>query len=105
MEDSFVRTDEQYGDGVMLDTYSGYGLAAAREGSDGKVYKKWAFPQGRNREAAAKAIPVKVHLGDTAQAAIATLEYMIALIKGSGQAVPAEPEPGPVGGEFDDIPF
>jgi hypothetical protein len=61
----FIRTDQEYGNGVKLAEYKGkYYLHACREGKDGNVYDDWAYPQGPNRKPKDKAVPVKINLGD-----------------------------------------
>lgn len=73
----FYKTNSEYGNGGDLNEYKGrFFIHAAREGSDGKVYSEWAFPQDKDRKAKDKAIPVKVELGDR-ETAIKALRYWL----------------------------
>jgi hypothetical protein len=63
----FIKTDQK--NGIKLVEYKEkFYLHAAREGTDGKVYDDWAFPENRDRKPNEKAIPVKVALGDKERA-------------------------------------
>jgi len=83
----FIKTNQEYGRGVQLDEYNGvFSLIAAREGTDGKIYKEWAFPQDKDRRPRDKAIPVKVDLGDKDQAIEALLVFLRELGWAGGEA-------------------
>jgi hypothetical protein len=58
--------DSKYGDGVVLNKYGDrYSIVAARKGKDeGTVWKEWAFPQDRDKQPRAKAIPLGVRIGN-----------------------------------------
>lgn len=73
----FYKTNSEYGKGIELNEYKGrFFIHASKEGSDGKVYSDWAFPQDRDRKPKDKAIPVKVELGDR-PTAIKALRYLL----------------------------
>ncbi len=77
--------DSKYGDSVVLEEYNGiYSLVAGTTNDEGKTFKKWAFPQTKNREPGKKAIPVKVQLGDQHSAA-EILREMADEIDGGGE--------------------
>jgi len=99
--------NNQYGDAVILEEYAGsYSLVAGNMNNEGKTFKRWAFPQTKNREPGKKAIPVKVQLGDQHSAA-EILREMADEIDGMGDAKMPEPNHS----QFDesdtdgDIPF
>ena len=72
--------DSQYHEGIQIDEYNGtYSLALANEGNDGKVYKKWCFPQGRGKGAGPidKCVPMKIELGKSAEEAVAMLMLLL----------------------------
>ncbi|MGM0377050.1 MAG: hypothetical protein ACQEQ0_09755 [Bacteroidota bacterium] len=98
--------DNQYGDAVVLEEYNGiYSLVAGTTNDEGKTFKKWAFPQTKNREPGKKAIPVKVQLGDQHSAA-EILRGMADEIDGGGGDM-SEPDHSQFNesGTDDDIPF
>lgn len=76
MADKFVITNPKYKEGMLIDEYNGnISLVLAQEGKDGKIYKRWSFPQVYDKEAmqnkaSDKALPVKIPLGESAEAAI-----------------------------------
>jgi hypothetical protein len=81
---------------ILLDFYNdAYSLIAAQEGKDGNVYKRWVYPQGKNRQASEKSIPLKITLGNRTEA----LEMLKAIInalmgnhQGTGINIPDEPQ-------------
>ena len=79
MEDKFVITNPKYNEGILIDEYNGnISLVLAQEGNDGKIYKRWAFPQvydkaEKDNKPGAKALPIKLPLGEDTQDAINTL--------------------------------
>lgn len=79
MNEIFYKVPEsKYGDGVFLEEYKGtYQLIAGNTGGDGTNYKKWAFPQNKDRKPTEKAIPVSVNLGPR-HTAIDILKKMVA---------------------------
>ena len=66
MPDLFIEIpDSKYGDGIILEEYNGkWSLVGAQTGKDGNQYKRWVFPQGRDRQPTEKPIPLKITLGD-----------------------------------------
>ena len=92
-----IDYENKYNEGIILDEYNGeYSLVVGQKGDDGNVYKRWAFPQIK-REAAKKAIPWAIRLGD-AKAAISRLEKIIDELRAETGDPGREPEGG-------DIPF
>jgi len=67
----------KYNEGFFLQEYEDiFFLVAGTEGREGTNYKKWAFPQTKDREPNKKAIPVSVKLGNRGEA-IETLEKVL----------------------------
>ena len=97
--------NSQYNDGIEIDCYGGeYSLVLANQANDGKVYKKWCFPQevgtkGKPGGPIAKSLPWKIPLGDSAEAAVAMLEKLIDELRNQAGI----PLSGTDGGE--DVPF
>ena len=79
MEDKFVITNPKYNEGILIDEYNGnISLVLAQASKDGKIYKRWAFPQVYDKEemqnkASAKALPIKLPLGESTEEAIERL--------------------------------
>jgi hypothetical protein len=98
--DIFVLDHEsEWNEGAMLEEYKGViSIVAAQKSNkdDGIIYKKWGFPQNKDKEPISKAIPWKVRLGSKRQA-VQTLKYFL-------EQLTNEPQAGP-GSEPDDIPF
>ena len=91
---------DEYGGTVVLDEYNGeYSLVAANEGKDGKVWKRWAFPQTKDKKPRDKALPVKVSLGRDQRRAVGVLKAIIAAIEGRAQGTPD------TGSDDSSIPF
>jgi len=83
--------DSQYNDGVVLEEYNGvYSLVSASQSDEGPIYKRWCFPQVKDKQPAEKAIPMKVKLGGPREA-VKMLEYFLSQLTNE----PVE----------DDIPF
>ena len=118
MQENFTKTDEKWGRGFKLEEYNGvFSLTSCQKGKDDGIYPEWVFPQDKDRKPRMKdngqymVIPVKVVIGKSAEDAIAALQEMINILKGSpgtqsqrGQAAGQQRnEPPP----FDDskIPF
>ena len=83
MNEIFYELPEsEYGDGVFLEEYKNQiQLIAGNTGRDGTNYKKWAFPQNKDRKPTEKAIPVSVNLGSRYMA-IDILKKMVAELEG-----------------------
>ena len=72
-ESKFVRVNEQYGDGIAVDTYNGeISLVAAKQNSDtGEIWMEWTFPAKRSDGKSVpgeKMLPWKIRLGSREQA-------------------------------------
>jgi len=84
MKNDFIKINDQYGEGILLDIYKNeYGLCMANEGKDGEIYLKWVFPQTKNRTPTEKAIPMRITLG-VKQQAIQRLEQLLMMIEQRG---------------------
>ena len=62
----FEDPSSDYKEGIMLEEYNGVlSLVAAQRSAkaEGTVYKKWGFPQDRDKKPISEAIPWKVRLG------------------------------------------
>ena len=85
----FFKTNEQYGEGLVLEKYNEqFGIYSAQESRDpnGTLYKKWAFPQRRQdgkNVPSDKAIPLGVKLGNQREA-INILRYFLEQLNGLG---------------------
>ena len=55
----------QYGEVIIIEDYNGnYGLCLAKKGDKGgTLWKKWCYPQVKDKKPAEKAIPLKIPLG------------------------------------------
>lgn len=83
----FKVPDSKWNEGVLLNKYQDtYSLIAAQESatSQGTIYKRWCFPQGKDRKPSEKTIPIKITLGDR-QAAISMIRGILAELEGGGQ--------------------
>ncbi len=65
-EFSHFITNEKYRTGPTLEFYGNeYSIVEAQESNtDGKVYKKWGYPQAQGRKPLDKSIPWKIKLGN-----------------------------------------
>lgn len=91
----FELEGSEYGDGVLLDKYGDrYSLVAAQKSqkANGTIYKRWAFPQDKDKKPREKAVPMGVKLGNRTQAIVMLRAMLAALDKPAGPAK-------------DDIPF
>lgn len=94
------RLEGEYDEVLLLDKYNDeYGIVLAQESRDGSVYKRWCYPQRRDRQKkdnvpAEKAIPWRVRLGDRKQA-LTILKGMVAALEGHADNLAKK----------DDIPF
>ncbi len=60
----FPYPKSEYNEGIMLEEYKNtYCLVSAMSGQNG-AFKKWCYPQTKNRFASEKAIPWKINLGN-----------------------------------------
>ena len=86
MEDfaDFEYPDDKYGSGIMLEEYNdriSLVLAQKSQG-EGTVYKKWCYPQGKDRGPIEKAIPWKIQIGRDRIEAVEMLRKIAIQIKG-----------------------
>ena len=119
-ESKFVRVNEQYGDGVAVDTYNGeISLVSAKQNADtGDIWMEWVYPAKRadgKSVPGEKMLPWKIRLGSREQALTILVKLAgilgVNLVVGDGKpklphGEPSAPEFGhsPSGGD-DDIPF
>ena len=66
---------EEYNDRISL-------VLAQKGQAEGTVWKKWVFPQGKDRQPNEKAIPHKIYLGHNRQSAIDMLRKIAVQLKG-----------------------
>lgn len=93
---NFVKTNEKYGSGFVVEEYNGaWSLVEAKEGKE-KVYTQWCKRIFKN-EVQDKAWPIKVSLGDTQKEALDNLRRAAEIIKKGPQKKEEKVD--------DDIPF
>ena len=71
--------NDNYNQGIVLEEYNGVlSLVASGKGagSESTVYKKWGFPQKKDKQPADKAIPWKIRLGNDREA-VAMLKFFL----------------------------
>ena len=85
LEIFFEYEDSKYGEGIMVEEYNDrISLVLAQQGKgDGTVYKKWCYPQGKDRAPLEKAIPWKIYLGPDRKKAVEMLRKIAVELKGS----------------------
>lgn len=62
--------NNQYGEGVLVNKFGDqYGLLSAQKGKgNGTVYKKWCFPQDKDKQPREKAVPWGIRIGNKNEA-------------------------------------
>jgi len=84
----FLKDPESnYNEGIMLEEYNGvFSLVSAQKSmkSEGTVYKKWAFPVGKDKKPIDKMFPIGVRMGSKMQA-VATLKYFLEQLTNSAE--------------------
>ncbi len=82
MTSKFIKDESSnFDEGILLEEYKGaFALVNAQEGQDGKIFKRWIFPQGKERKPLEKAIPWQIRLGDK-ETAIRKLKALLAMIE------------------------
>jgi hypothetical protein len=90
--DKFYKIPEsKYNDGIFLEEFKGnVQLIAGQAGKEGIYYKRWSFPQAKDRKPGDKAIPVSVNLGPR-HTAIEIIEKILAELRGSHLTDPEAP--------------
>lgn len=83
MEDVFMPFEgDKYNRGILLQEYNGvFYLVSAKEGTDGKVYADWCYPQGKDRAPIEKSLPWKIKIGESQEEAFRTLAFFGKLLK------------------------
>ena len=88
----------KWGNGIVFQEYNGkFELVRANKSqkSEGTLYLKWGFPQGKNQAPAEKAIPWKIELGN-AEDAVKALQFFLRQLTGDQifpQQQPIDDEP------------
>ena len=78
MEISHVEIGGKYNDCIILDEYNGEISLCNGNIKDDKVYMRWCYPQGRDREPGKKSIPWKIKIGENKEQARQTLKALFA---------------------------
>ena len=94
--------DSNYGEGIVLQEYNGeWSLVNANRGEQDVVYLRWAYPQGRGKNAGPieKSLPWKITIGKDKAQAIETLTWFLRALKGGDKEPAPAPKPEP------EIPF
>jgi hypothetical protein len=87
MTEPFYKTNEQYGNGIILEFYNdSYSLVRGYETQDGKTYKRWGFAE-KDKKPVEKAIPWKLELGN-AKEAVDVLIYFLRQLQGDKATEP-----------------
>jgi hypothetical protein len=84
-----------YGDCLVLNKHGDkYSLVAARKSksAEGTVWMEWAFPQDKDKQPRAKAIPLGVRIGDR-MTAIGALRWALQQLEGKPSSQPDEAPP------------
>ena len=76
MEIFLKDPDSKWGEGVMLEDYNGTYRLLSAQNKEGTVYKKWAFPVGKDKKPIEKMFPMGVRMGSKMQA-VKTLKYFL----------------------------
>ena len=93
--------DSDYNEIIIIEEYKGQiSLVLGNLGRDGTAYKKWAFPQTKDKQPAAKALPLKIPLGKDA---VKTVEMLLAYLKNT--PIAGAEECVPTNDKNDGIPF
>ena len=79
--------NDKYGQGIMIEEYNDrISLVLAQRGQgDATTYKKWVYPQTKDRSPCPKAIPHKIHLGETRSEAVEMLRKIAIQLKGDSK--------------------
>lgn len=97
-DEKYVEIEgSDYNEIIIIEEYKGQiSLVLGNLGRDGSVYKKWAFPQTKEKKPMGKALPLKIPLGENA---VKTVEMLLAYLKNTPvTSMPADDK-------YDDIPF
>jgi hypothetical protein len=74
----------KWGNGIVIQEYNGvFELVRANQSrnSEGTLYLKWGYPQGKDKVPSEKAIPWKLELGN-AREAVAALQFFLRQLQG-----------------------
>jgi len=81
------KPNSEHGEGIMLEKYNDkISLVACNisRKMNGTIYKKWGFPQDRDRKPQEVAIPWKIEFGSSRDA-ISALEYFLNQLTNKGE--------------------
>ena len=91
------EVSKKWGNGIVLQEYNGsFELVRANKSrnSEGTLYLKWGFPQGKNQSPSEKAIPWKLELGN-AHEALAALQFFVRQLTGDKNQAPIDDDTPP----------
>lgn len=106
MQIFYQKEDEEskkWGNGIILQEYNGaLELVRANKSlnSEGTLYLKWGFPQGKDKQPFEKSIPWKIELGNSREA-VKILSFFLRQLQ--GDPVPKDMPKEDM--QSDDIPF
>ena len=73
--------NDQYNRGIVLEEYNGeLNLVAGFKTSHGNIYKRWGFPQRKDKTATDVAIQWKISLGSPMEA-VRALKYLLSQLE------------------------
>lgn len=78
-DEKYVEIEgSDYNEIIIIEEYKGQiSLVLGNLGRDGTAYKKWAFPQTKDKKPTGKALPLKIPLGENAVKTVKMLlEYL-----------------------------
>ena len=90
-----IDPDSEWNEGVMIEEYNSvFSVVAATKSktAEGTIYKKWGFPQNKDKQPIAKAIPWKVRLGSKRRAVEVLQQLLDALRQEAGDPGPDDIE-------------
>jgi len=84
MEIFFKDPESKWNEGVLLDEYNGEFRLISSQENEGKIYKKWCYPVGKDKKPIDKMFPIGVRMGSKTQA-MATLKYFLEQLTNSAE--------------------
>ena len=82
----FEYPNDQYNQGIIVEEFNDRIslVLAQKPKGNGTIYKKWCFPQTKDRQPTEKPIPWKIFIGHDRQSAIEMLRRIAIHLKGDG---------------------
>ena len=79
-DEKYVEIEgSDYNEIIIIEEYKGQiSLVLGNLGRDGTAYKKWAFPQTKDKKPTGKALPLKIPLGKNA---VKTVKMLLAYLE------------------------